>query len=209
MKALRLDNRVKHNSGLDKWSVTKNKVSFSEILRLVLQLYLQRRRFIVQFTPWCQLWHASRAKIFQAFSLRLLFSVVVQRSNSKSRGREKAWERGYHLYTTAELCSARNEWTCAAAYARKSSCRHAIKMATVQCIKKTTYVARRPLPDPGQALKVSSPMTSSHGYRDWRSQYWLYLCWEYEDARLVIVAILQRTYRLLHLKCSLISKNVV
>ena len=36
--------------------------------------------------------------------------------------------------------------------------------STVQCIKKTAFnrcVVRRPLPDPSQVLKVSSPVTSS------------------------------------------------
>ena len=68
--------------------------------------------------------------------------------------------------TTAELCSAQkitNERAPPDARAKEQlRCRHAmkLKMATVQCIK-TTYdrcVARRPLPDSSQALKVSSPV---------------------------------------------------
>ena len=34
--------------------------------------------------------------------------------------------------------------------------------------KKTAFI------NPSQALKVSTAMTSSHGFKDYRSQYWLY-----------------------------------
>ena len=79
--------------------------------------------------------------------------------------------------TTAELCSAKKmaiyshkgyEWARAAtcyALARKSSCRHAMKMATVQCIKKTASdrcVARRLLPDPSRVHRKGSGDKTSH-----------------------------------------------
>ena len=43
------------------------------------------------------------------------------------------------------------------------------------CIAYGRFIARRPLPDPRQALKVSFPMTSFHGSKNLRSQYWLFL----------------------------------